>query len=808
MGRNRTLEAIVSIAGQLDPSLAKSISDAQKQFSGLKVGIAAISTVTVAATAAVVKFGADAVNNAVEFETQMANVSTLLDGTTEQVSERIGELGDDVLAVSNNTGVATDELTDGLYQIISAVGDSEDAIDQMELAAKAAAAGGATTTDAINLLTAVTKGYGDTSADAFQKASDLSFMTVKLGQTSFPELASSIGKVVPLASALGVEQEELYGAFATLTGVTGSTAEVSTQMKAVMSGLMSPTDGMTKALNSLGYVNANAALESLGLQGTLEALGSTVNGDTQALAKMFSSVEAQTAILALSGAQAGNFVEKTAAMYEATGATEAAFAKQTDTLEYTIKCIKNLGKNFMTSIGRTILPIIKDIAQKLLPVVQSGLEHIQPIIENLYSALSPVINVVGDFILGLMPSFEGKLDAMCGLWERMQPVLGELAKKYMPIFQNILGKVGGLFEKIAPVVSQFVESLLPILAQLLGALAPIINTIVDSLSPVFDMIGNLVSSLLPALAELIGFLADIFEVAAPYISEIIGGVLERIVSVVGNIIGVFTGLCDFISNAFAGNLEAAWNGIVSSLANIIKGIANYALLFITPVVEIINAVITGINGIAIPDWVPGIGGKSLNIPTIQLPQLAAGGFTDGVSIAGEAGTEAVISFASAYRDENIGYWSEAGQMLGVDMRMLEVAMAVASVFDDKLLTSDIPFYASGGFTQGLSIAGEAGTEAIISFDKAHRNENLSYWAKAGQMLGVDDSLLNLLESGIPSSQNMIFNITFSPQITINSTECIEFDLMEKLREEEENLMDMLEDMIERRGGDQYRASFG
>ena len=314
MARNRTLEAIISIAGQLDPSLAQSISNAQKQFGGLKIGIAAVSTVAVAATAALVKFGADAVKSAAEFETQMANVATLLDGKEEQVSARISELGDDVLAVSNNTGVATDELTDGLYQIISAVGDSEDAVSQMELAAKAAAAGGAETTDAINLLTAVTKGYGDTSGEAFQKASDLSFMTVKLGQTSFPELASSIGKVVPLASALGVEQEELYGAFATLTGVTGSTAEVSTQMKAVMSGLMSPTDGMTKALKSLGYENANAALESLGLQGTLDALGSTVNGDTQALAKMFSSVEAQTAILALSGAQADNFVEKTAAM--------------------------------------------------------------------------------------------------------------------------------------------------------------------------------------------------------------------------------------------------------------------------------------------------------------------------------------------------------------------------------------------------------------------------------------------------------------------------------------------------------------
>lgn len=737
MARNRTLEAIVSIAGQLDPSLAQSISNAQKQFGGLKVGIAAVSAVTVTATAALVKFGADAVSNAATFETQMANVATLLDGEEEQIAERISELGDDVLAVSNATGVVTDELTDGLYQIISAVGDSEDAVSQMELAAKAAAAGGAETTDAINFLTAVTKGYGDTSGEAFQKASDLSFMTVKLGQTSFPELASSIGKVVPLASALGVEQEELYGAFATLTGVTGSTAEVSTQMKAVMSGLMSPTDGMTKALKSLGYENANMALESLGLQGTLEALGSTVKGDSQALAKLFSSVEAQTAILALSGAQADNFVEKTAAMYDASGATEAAFAKQTDTLQYTIQTIKNLGKNFMTSIGRTILPVVKDIAQKLLPVVQDGLKHIQPIIENLYSALSPVISIVGDLILGLMPSFEGKLNMMCGLWEKMQPALGKIAEQYMPIFQTVLGKVGGLFETIAPVVGQFVESLLPVLADLLVTLAPIIGTIVDALSPAFDMIGSLVSSLLPALAELIGFVAFMFQNAAPYIEAVVSVWLTRIVSIVGNIIGAFTGLCDFITNIFTGNWEAAWNGVVSAFSNIIQGIGKTALLFISPVVDIINSVITGINGIAIPDWVPGIGGQSLDIPTIQLPQLAAGGFTEGVSI-----------------------------------------------------------------------AGESGMEAVISFDQAYRNENLSYWAKAGHMLGVDDSLLDMFESGCSNQGGITINLTYAPQVTINSTETLEFDLMEKLREEEENLVDLLEDVLDRRGGEQYRAGFG
>lgn len=348
-----------------------------------------------------------------------------------------------------------------------------------------------------------------------------------------------------------------------------------------------------------------------------------------------------------------------------------------------------------------------------------------------------MISAVGDLILGIMPGFEGKLGMMCGLWERMQPVLAEIAQQYLPIFQNILSKVGGLFETIAPVVGQFVESLLPIMAELLVALAPIIGTIVEALSPVFDMIGSLASSFLPALAGWIGILAKGFQVAAPFIEAVVSVWLTRIVSVVQSIIGVFTGLCDFIANVFAGNWEALWGNVVSIFSNIVQGIGKTALLFISPVVDIINALITGINGITIPDWVPGIGGQSLSIPTIQLPQLAAGGFTDGVSI-----------------------------------------------------------------------AGEAGTEAVISFDHTYRNENLSYWARAGRMLGVNDSLLDTFESGNSAQGGVTINVTFAPQITINNTETVEFDLMERLREEEENLVDMLADMLDRRGGDQYKASFG
>lgn len=82
--------------------------------------------------------------------------------------------------------------------------------------------------------------------------------------------------------------------------------------------------------------------------------------------------------------------------------------------------------------------------------------------------------------------------------------------------------------------------------------------------------------------------------------------------------------------------------------------------------SIINGVISGINsiGFQIPDWVPGIGGQEFSINIPQLPQLAGGGFTKGVSIAGEAGTEAVISFDPRYRQQNLSTWAKAGQMLG------------------------------------------------------------------------------------------------------------------------------------------------
>ena len=364
----------------------EAISGAKRKFAGT------IGTITALGAA----IYAGPVKKSIEFENQMANVSTLLDGDIPAISARVAELRKDIINLSNATGVGTDNLTDGLYQVISAFGDSAESAKLLEIASKAAKAGGATTADSINLLSAVTKGYGDISAEAQQKAADLAFQTVKLGQTSFPELASSMGKVIPLASTLSVKQEDLFGAMSTLTGVTGETAEVATQLKATMQGFLSPSTNMAKSLEKLGYATGKDLLESKGLQGALDLLKESVGGNELEFAKLFSSVEAQTAVLSLAGEQADNFRNKTTQMYEAGGAAQSAFEKATNTTAAKIERAKTALSNLGLVLADTFLPYVSTAAEKLSVLITNFSAWAQ---EN-PKLLSTLVKV-GGAVLGL-----------------------------------------------------------------------------------------------------------------------------------------------------------------------------------------------------------------------------------------------------------------------------------------------------------------------------------------------------------------------------------------------------------------------
>lgn len=607
-GKNKTYELMLKIGGKVDGSLKTACSTADKNLAALgktaKTAGKIAAGATVAAATAVATLGTAAVKSAAEYEAQLANVSTLLTGTEAEVAARTAEIGDQVLEISNRTGVATADLTDGMYQVVSAFGDSADAAAILETAAKSAAAGNATTTDSINLLSAVTKGYGDTSAEAVQQAADLAFATVRLGQTSFPELAAGMGKVIPLASTLGLEQEQLWGAMATLTGVTGSTAEVVTQLKATMQAFLSPSKNMQAALKNMGYESGQALLESKGLQGSLDALKDAVGGNELAFAGLFSSVEAQTAVLAMAGNQAENLTSKTAEMYEATGAANTAFERQTNTLKYDIKMIKNLGANFLTQLGTNILPYVREFAEAALPVVSEALEKIG-------SYMTGTIIPVAETAVKWISEHRTLILALAvGIATAVAPAIGLAVAAGILIYKN--------WDKIK---AKAVE---------LGA-------------KISEVWGNIKTGVSEAVANLV----SAFQSNFPLLSAYLSGWWKSVSAAWENVKAIFANIIDFVQNVFAGNWSAAWDNIVAIFGNVFGMIVNLAKAPINGVISAINWVLEKINSISvtIPDWVPGVGGKTLgfNIPTI--PALAAGGIATAPTLAqiGEGGEpEAVL----------------------------------------------------------------------------------------------------------------------------------------------------------------------
>lgn len=170
--------------------------------------------------------------------------------------------------------------------------------------------------------------------------------------------------------------------------------------------------------------------------------------------------------------------------------------------------------------------------------------------------------------------------------------------------------------------------------------------------------GNTVNQIWTNFSNMVGNAITAIGQKFPLLGAYLQGWWESIQAAVDNVKAIFQNIIDFISNVFSGNWSAAWQNIVNIFGNLFGMIVNLAKAPINGVISAINWVLSKINSISvtIPDWVPGVGGKTLgfNIPTI--PQLAEGGVATSPTLAeiGEGGEpEAVmpLSKLAALLDE-------------------------------------------------------------------------------------------------------------------------------------------------------------
>ena len=217
---------------------------------------------------------------------------------TSKVS--MGQLENQVKKLSNTTGVGVSDIAEAQYQAISAGVKTASSVKFVSTAVKAAKGGFTDAATAVDGLSTVINAYGLKAKDA-TKISDQMLTTQNFGKTSFGELASSMGKVIPIASSLNVSTNELFGSIAVLTKNGIATSEAVTGMKAAYSNILKPSSEAAEAAKKMGLNFSSAHLQSVGWAKFLDEIKEKTNGNTQEMAKLFGSTEALNTVTVLAG---------------------------------------------------------------------------------------------------------------------------------------------------------------------------------------------------------------------------------------------------------------------------------------------------------------------------------------------------------------------------------------------------------------------------------------------------------------------------------------------------------------------------
>ncbi|WP_327349656.1 phage tail tape measure protein [Streptomyces sp. NBC_01321] len=302
------------------------------------------------------------VAQAIALEKRMANVMTI----SQQINQAtVGSFTDQIVELSKDLTQSSNQLAEGLYEIVSTGFDGAEAMTILGVAAQGASAGLTTTEASSRALLGVLKAYGLTAGDAAD-VMDIMFQTVNLGVISFEELAQNLGDVVPMAAAAGVAFDDLSAAYAaiTLTGIPA--AEAATALNGMMTRMMAPTRDLSNAMRKLGYDSAASAVQQDGLYVVVNKLARATGGSSEAITKLFVDIRATRAVLALAANDGKNYADTYAGIaneVERAGATQKAFQIQMDTTAGQWQMFVNRSKALGMDLGRALLPVLQAVGE-------------------------------------------------------------------------------------------------------------------------------------------------------------------------------------------------------------------------------------------------------------------------------------------------------------------------------------------------------------------------------------------------------------------------------------------------------------
>ena len=371
----------------------QSEESSKKGRDGIKELQGVLASAGIAATLNEIKNGFfDCSEAAAQFETSTAMVATIADTSQKSLSS----ISKEVRSYSNETGEAASDMAEATYQAISASINTADAAAFAGTATKLAVGGFTSATTAVDVLTTAINAYGLAASDATQ-LSDYLITTQNLGKTSVDQLAQSVGKVIPLASAYNVQMDNLSSAYAVLTANGIATAESGTYLKSMLNELGDTGSGVSEVLlNSTGKTFAQLMEQGYSLGDVMAMLGNAVDGDSTAFNALWNSTEAGIGALSLFNAGADKYNSVLESMRTSAGATEKAYSTMADTTDKSKQRMENTFNNLKISVGDVLNPALTQVYEGFTNVF-AGMSDFVDEHPAVVAAISAIAVGVGGF---------------------------------------------------------------------------------------------------------------------------------------------------------------------------------------------------------------------------------------------------------------------------------------------------------------------------------------------------------------------------------------------------------------------------
>lgn len=688
--KSKTYELALKIAGKVDSSLKKSCLAAAKDVNTLSASVQKVSgkaakAMATATSAAITAITVDAAKKAIEFESTMADVAKVVDGLRDQngaFTKSYYEMSDALLNMSKNIPMTADALG----QIMASAGQagiaSEDLAKFTETAAKMGVAFDTTAEQAGEWMATWRTALNLSQTQVAALGDQLNYLGNTTSENAL-KLSEVVTRVGALGQTAGLSAGEVAALAASMPGVTAeiSATGIKSMMIAMTAGA-SATSKQAAVLQQLGFTASDMAnrMQTDAKGAIIDLLGAIKQlpaaEQTAALSQYFGkeSVSSIAPLLKNLGYLQQQFAKVgDASAYS--GSMEAEYAVRADTTANKLQLMQNKLAVLQVQIGNKILPYVNDALDDLsanaLPKAEKTLGFIIPKVAKLLGFMlehsSALINIgLGiTAVVGISKTFKAVSTAYKGATAAVKLLrAAQLKTKTATIAltaqtraHTFAMKASAAASKAAAKAQKAFAAGMKFIKSPVGIAVIAITALIaagvwlyknwDTVKAKAAQLGAKISGIWTKINTAVTTAIAAISSRFPALGAVLSGLWKSVQDVWGNIKAIFSNIIGFIDNVFSGNWSAAWGNVVSIFGNVFGGLANIAKAPINAVISVINMVLSKINEmkISIPDWVPGVGGKTLGFNIPQIPMLATGGIATAPTLAmvGEGGEpEAVL----------------------------------------------------------------------------------------------------------------------------------------------------------------------